>query len=83
MLVDEPLRKQFVEHMKKRVIELQGVDDVRLYKRDDLLLARVWAAVAPSPERKDLKKQQIGLDMVFRDGKWWVTAVTPWNQDNG
>jgi hypothetical protein len=73
-LVAEPVRKQFVEHMKKRAIKLMSVDDVRLFKRDDLLLARVHASVAPSPDRKDLKKQEIGIDMVFRDGNWWVTA---------
>jgi len=73
-LVDEPVREQFEEHMKKRAIELKSVDDIRLYKVNDNLLARAHASVGPSPDRKELKKQEIGIDMVFRDGKWWIAA---------
>jgi hypothetical protein len=73
-LVAEPVRKLFVENMPKRDIEFKSVDDIHLFKRDEILLARVHASLAPSPERKDLKKQEIGMDMVYRDGKWWVTA---------
>jgi hypothetical protein len=72
-LVAEPVRKLFVENMPKRHIEFRRVDDVRLFKRDEMLLAYLHASVAPSPERKDLKKQEIGMDMVFYDGMWWVT----------
>jgi hypothetical protein len=73
MLVAEPLRKTFADHMPKRNIEFQSVDDVRLSQSGQFLIARVHASIAPSPERKDLRKQEIGLDMILQDGKWWVT----------
>lgn len=74
VLVAEPVRKQFEQHMKKRPIELQTVRDIRLFSHKDRLFARVHAWVAPWPSRKDLTKQGIGIDMVFQDGKWWITV---------
>jgi hypothetical protein len=73
-LVAEPVRAQFAERMKKRGIELKRIDDLRLFERKGVLVARVHASIAPWPDRKDLESQGIGIDMVFRDGKWWVTA---------
>ena len=60
--------------LAQKRIKLQSIDRIRLFKPRDQLLARVHASKDPSPSRKDLKKQEFGIDMVFRDGKWWVTV---------
>ena len=73
-LVAEPVRDRFLEEMKEKPIKLQSIDRIRLFKPHDQLLARVHASKDPSPSRKDLKKQEFAIDMVFLDEKWWVTA---------
>jgi hypothetical protein len=73
-LVTERVREEWVKTMKRSAIKLQRIEDIRLFKPRDELVARVHVFVDPNPDRKDLKKQEKGLDMVFRDGKWWVTA---------
>ena len=74
-LVDERVREQFAEKMKKRPIELKSIDDIRLFKPREWMLARVHASVAPSPDRKDLQTQGIAIDMVYFNKKWWVTVL--------
>jgi hypothetical protein len=72
-LVDEPVRKAFADNLRKREITFQSLNDISLRLQGDILVARVHAFIAPSADRPDLKHQEIGLDMVSRDGKWWVT----------
>jgi len=73
-VVDERVRRGFADEMMKRPIDLKSIDDVRLFKPRERLLARVHASVAPSPDRKDLQTHGIGIDMVYLEGRWWVTA---------
>jgi hypothetical protein len=66
LLVVEPLRKEFIAHLQNRPIELKSIDDITIYEAKDGFGARVHIAVVP--------KGGIGMDMVFQDGKWWITG---------
>ena len=64
-LVSEPVRKQAEQELRRRQIQLISLDDIRLYMHKGVLLARVHVSVVPSPDRKDLVKEEIGIDMIF------------------
>ncbi len=65
-LVDERLRFAWRKQMERRLMHLQSIDDIRVIKHKDILRARAHISIAP--------KGGLGLDLIFRDGKWWMTG---------
>lgn len=74
-LVEPRLRPPMLAEMKRKVIKLQSIDEVRVFSgTKNAILGRVRFARDPGPQRPDLKKQETMIDMILIDGKWWITA---------
>ena len=70
----EPVRKDFVQEMKKRPMKLQRIEDISVSERKGHLRARIHIAADPDVNREDLTKRGIGIDMIRTEGQWWITA---------
>lgn len=74
-MVEPRLRTPMLAEMKRKVIKLQSIDDLRIFSSSkNAILGRVHFASDPKPGRPDLNKSQSAIDMVLIDGKWWITA---------
>lgn len=62
--VDERIRHGYLEEMKKEPMRLRSIDDMTLTMRNGQGRARVHITRS--------KGGGLGLDMIFRDGKWWI-----------
>jgi HEAT repeat protein len=65
-LVDERVRLGWRKQMEQRTMSLRSIDDINVFKSKDMLRARAHISTAP--------KGGLGLDLMFIDGKWWMTG---------
>ena len=65
-MVDERLRLAFREEMEREPLRVRAIEDLRVFRNRGDLRGRAGVAKAP--------KGGVSLDLVFRDGQWWITG---------
>ena len=75
-LVHEPVRDAAEKEMRRDSFKLQRIEKITLRKSrtGDQLVARLQVLGDPPPRRPELKSSTQMMDMIFLDGKWWMTA---------
>jgi hypothetical protein len=68
LFVAESLRGRFIAYIKNRKITLETIEEIMMYQGTSTkaLRARVQFTSAPNQRRS--------IDMIFQNGKWWITA---------
>ena len=65
-MVDERLRLAYRTEMGRDPLRVRSIKSLRVFRNRGELWARAGIAKAP--------KGGVSLDLVFRDGEWWITG---------